>query len=79
MGAGIAITGTLFGLLHAFQLWGGWWQIALLIFVGVVLTAVRAVARTVSASYMVHLVYNSAQVIAFLLATQGGRQIPHIN
>ncbi len=40
--AGIAITGTLFGLMHAAQLWGGWGQIALLIFVGVVLTWVRA-------------------------------------
>jgi membrane protease YdiL (CAAX protease family) len=31
--AGIAITGTLFGLMHAAQLWGGWGQIALLILV----------------------------------------------
>ena len=28
--AGVAITGTLFGLMHAAQLWGGWGQIALL-------------------------------------------------
>ena len=76
LAAGIAVTGTLFGLLHAVQLWGGWWQIALLIFVGVVLTAVRAAAGTVAASYVVHLVYNSVQVIVFLVATQGGRHIP---
>jgi len=76
IGGGIVIVGALFGLLHAGQLWGGWWQIGLLILVGIVLTAVRAVARTVAASYVVHLVYNSVQVVAFLLATQGGRHIP---
>jgi membrane protease YdiL (CAAX protease family) len=76
IGAGVIITGTLFGLLHAVQLWGGWWQIALLIFVGIVLTAVRAATRTVAASYIVHLVYNSVQVAAFLFATHGGRHIP---
>jgi uncharacterized protein len=76
VGGGIAIVGTLFGLLHAVQLWGGWWQIALLIFVGIVLTAVRAAAGTLVASYIVHLIYNSVQVVAFLFATQGGRHIP---
>jgi membrane protease YdiL (CAAX protease family) len=76
VGGGIAIVGTLFGLLHAAQLWGGWWQIGLLIFVGIVLTAVRAAARTVAASYVVHLVYNSVQVAAFLFATHGGHYLP---
>ena len=28
--ASVLATGTLFGLLHAPQLWGGWWQIALI-------------------------------------------------
>jgi uncharacterized protein len=76
VGAAIALVGALFGLLHAGQLWGGWWQIGLLILVGVILTAVRATARTVTASYIVHLVYNSVQVVAFLFATHGGRHIP---
>jgi membrane protease YdiL (CAAX protease family) len=73
---GIAIVGTLFGLLHSVQLWGGWWQIALLVFVGIVLTVVRAGSGTLVASYIVHLIYNSVQVVAFLFATQGGRHIP---
>jgi membrane protease YdiL (CAAX protease family) len=76
IGGGIAIVGTLFGLLHSVQLWGGWWQIALLVFVGVVLTAVRAGSGTLVASYIVHLIYNSVQVVAFLFATQGGRHLP---
>jgi membrane protease YdiL (CAAX protease family) len=76
VGGAIALVGALFGLLHAGQLWGGWWQIGLLILVGIILTAVRATARTVTASYVVHLVYNSVQVVAFLFATHGGRHIP---
>jgi len=65
--AGIAITGTLFGLMHAAQLWGGWGQIGLLILVGIVLTWVRARTGTVAASYFVHLGYNGLQLIGFLI------------
>jgi membrane protease YdiL (CAAX protease family) len=65
--AGVAITGTLFGLMHAAQLWGGWGQIALLILVGVVLTWVRARTGTVAASFFVHLGYNSLQLIGYLV------------
>jgi membrane protease YdiL (CAAX protease family) len=70
--AGIAITGTLFGLMHAAQLWGGWGQIALLIFVGIVLTWVRARTGTVAASYCVHLGYNSLQLIGYLIYIVSG-------
>ncbi len=72
MAAGIAITGTLFGLMHAAQLWGGWGQIALLIFVGVVLTWVRARSGTVAASYFVHLGYNGLQLVGYLVYVLSG-------
>jgi membrane protease YdiL (CAAX protease family) len=67
--AGVLITGTLFGLLHAAQLWGGWGQIALLILVGVLLTWVRARTGTVTASYFVHLGYNGLQLLGYLAYT----------
>jgi membrane protease YdiL (CAAX protease family) len=73
---GILATGTLFGLLHASQLWGGWSQIALLVFVGVVLTFARAVSRTVATSFVIHTSYNSVQVIGLLVATHGLRHLP---
>jgi uncharacterized protein len=66
--AGILVTGTLFGLLHSVQLWGGWAQIAFLVLVGIVLTAVRAFTRTVLASYIIHASYNALPVIFYLLA-----------
>jgi uncharacterized protein len=74
--AGIVITGAIFGLLHAPQLWGGWSQIGLLIFVGIVFTAARAISRTVVASYLLHVSYNSFLFIAFLVASHGLRQLP---
>jgi hypothetical protein len=70
--AGIAVTGTLFGLMHAAQLWGGWGQIALLILVGVVLTWVRARTGTVAASYFVHLGYNGLQLVGYLIYVVSG-------
>jgi membrane protease YdiL (CAAX protease family) len=70
--AGIAITGTLFGLMHSAQLWGGWGQIALLILVGVALTWVRARTGTVAASYLVHLGYNGLQLVGYLIYVVSG-------
>lgn len=73
---GIIATGTLFGLLHAEQLWGGWGQIGLLILVGIVFTWLRAVTKTVLASYLVHLSYNSFLFFAFLFTSHGLRSLP---
>ena len=74
--AGILVTGTLFGLLHASQLWGGWAQIALLILVGIVFTYARARTHTVLASYLLHVSYNSFLFLGFVVASHGFHQFP---
>ena len=74
--AGIVVTGVLFGLAHAPQLWGGWGQIALLMGVGMVLTYIRARAGTVAASYCVHVSYNSILFVGLFFATGGLRHFP---
>jgi membrane protease YdiL (CAAX protease family) len=71
----ILATGTLFGLMHAFQLWKGWWEIALLVLVGIVFTWVRAVMRTVAASYCMHLGYNGLLFLGFI-ASGALRRLP---
>lgn len=73
---GVVATGTLFGLLHAEQLWGGWGQIGLLVLVGIVFTWLRAVTKSVLASYLVHLSYNSFLFFAFLFTSHGLRSLP---
>jgi membrane protease YdiL (CAAX protease family) len=70
--SGVVITGALFGLTHAAQLWGGWGQIALLVLVGIVLTWVRARTGTVAASYFVHLGYNGLQLVGYLVYVVSG-------
>ncbi|MFZ3214691.1 MAG: CPBP family glutamic-type intramembrane protease [Candidatus Acidiferrales bacterium] len=74
--AGILLTGTLFGLLHASQLWGGWAQIALLVVVGIVFTYARARTHTVVTSYLLHVSYNSSLFLAFIVASHGFRYFP---
>jgi uncharacterized protein len=68
---GILATGLLFGAMHAAQLWGGWGQIVLLTFVGIVLTWVRARTGTVAASFLVHFTYNTILFGFFFIGTQG--------
>ena len=74
--ASVIVTGTVFGLLHAAQLWGGWGQIALLVVVGIIFTYVRAVTRTVLASYLLHVSYNSFLFIAYAVASHGFLHLP---
>ena len=74
--AGVILTGVLFGVAHAQQLWGGWGEIGLLICVGIVLTYVRARAGTVAASYLVHVSYNTILFTGFYFATHGLRYFP---
>ncbi len=74
--AGILVTGFVFGLAHAPQLWGGWGQIALLMGVGTVLTYIRARAGTVAASYCVHVSYNTILFAGLFFATGGLRHFP---
>jgi len=73
---GVIATGTLFGLLHAPQLWGGWGQIGLLVLVGIIFTWLRATTKTVLAGYLVHLSYNSFLFFAFVFASHGLRSLP---
>jgi membrane protease YdiL (CAAX protease family) len=74
--AGVLVTGTLFGLLHGFQLGGAWWQVSLLVMVGAIFTWIRAATKTVLASYLLHLGYNSFLFVAFLVQTHFLRTMP---
>jgi len=73
--ASIVFTGAVFGLLHAPQLSGAWFQVLLLIGVGIVFTIARAATKTVAASFVLHISYNSLQVLGLILDTHGFRQM----
>lgn len=76
IGVSVLITGALFGLLHGFQLSFSWWQTALLVMVGVIFTWIRARAKTVVASYCLHLGYNSFLFAGFLVSTHFLKTMP---
>ncbi|HUK30960.1 MAG TPA: CPBP family intramembrane glutamic endopeptidase [Candidatus Acidoferrum sp.] len=70
MFTGIITTGLLFGAFHTPQLWPAFGQIALLVGVGITLTTVRARARSVLASTLFHMAYNSTLFVGLLVQTK---------
>ena len=74
--AGVILTGSLFGLIHAPQLEGAWGHIGLLAIVGIVFTYARARTGTLLASFLLHLGYNGILFFALFVFTQGLRNLP---
>jgi membrane protease YdiL (CAAX protease family) len=74
--AGIVVTGVLFGFLHGAQLGWTWALVAVLSIVGIVFTFVRARARSVFASYLLHLGYNSFIAFSAIFSTRFFTQMP---
>ena len=72
----ILLTALPFGLIHLPQY--GWaWGVALVIFlVGVACGAVRAVTKSVAASFLVHVGYNGTQMIILVVQSHGFRNMP---
>ena len=73
---GIFLTAFPFALMHLPQ-YGYAWGVMLVIFVvGVVCGIVRAVTRSVGASFLVHVGYNGSQMLIAVVATHGFRHMP---
>ena len=71
----IVLTGILFGLVHGMQLSFAWGPILMISVVGIVLTTVRAVKRSVAASMIVHIAYNLTLTVLTFVATDGFRHL----
>ena len=80
MGVPLAIflTGAAFGLLHGDQL-NFSWAVLIIFLVGVALTAVRAVTKSVAASFLVHVGYNGTLSTLLVVATDGFRHLEKLN
>ncbi len=76
---GIFVTGAIFGLLHGSQLWGGWWQIGLLVIVGILFTFARAATRTNVSSFLLHISYNGVQVIGVIVSLYAPKHFLHMH
>ena len=72
---GVTLTALPFGLIHSMQYANAWAAILVVVLVGVVLTLVRAVTKSVAASFLVHVGYNATLMFFAALATDGFRHM----
>lgn len=72
MGAvwGIVLTALPFGLMHYAQ-YRSWSAVLIIVLVGVVLTAVRAITKSVASSFIAHVGYNATLMVLTAVATDG--------
>jgi uncharacterized protein len=70
----VLLTALPFGLMHYLQ-YKSWAAVLVITLVGVVLTVVRAVTKSVSASFLVHIGYNATLMTLAAVATDGFRHM----
>jgi membrane protease YdiL (CAAX protease family) len=70
----IVLTALPFGIVHYLQ-YQSWAAVLVIALVGVVLTTVRAVTKSVAASFLVHVGYNGTLMVLAALATDGFRRM----
>jgi membrane protease YdiL (CAAX protease family) len=75
---GIVLTALPFGLIHAVQYGNAWSAVLVIFIVGLVLTVVRAVTKSVAASFLVHVGYNGALMVLAAVATDGFRHMDKV-
>jgi len=71
----VIFTALPFGLIHSMQYGNAWSAVLVIFLVGVVLTTVRAVTKSVAASFLVHVGYNGTLMILAAIATDGFRHM----
>lgn len=79
MFGGILITSMAFSLLHGDQLKYSWAAVLIIFLVGVALTTVRAVTKSVAASFLLHVGYNGTLSLLMFAATGGFRHLEKLN
>lgn len=76
--AGIFLTGAAFGIIHGAQL-GYSWAVLIIFLVGIALTTVRAITKSVAASFLVHVGYNGTLSLLMYVVTGGFRHLEKLN
>ena len=68
---GILVTGLLFGLIHSPQYGYSWAAVLVVSLVGVALTTIRAITKSVASSFLAHVGYNGTIMALAAAATDG--------
>jgi membrane protease YdiL (CAAX protease family) len=72
---GILLTALPFALIHMAQYGYAWGAVLIIFLVGIVLTAVRAVTKSVASSFLAHVSYNGTLMVLAALQTDGFRHM----
>lgn len=72
---GVLITAFLFALMHFVQYGRSWGAVLIIFLVGIVLTTIRAVTKSVAASFLAHVGYNATLMVLAAAATDGFRHM----
>jgi membrane protease YdiL (CAAX protease family) len=75
---GILLTALPFGLIHAFQYGYAWGAVLIVFLVGVVLTAVRAMTKSVASSFLAHVGYNGTLMVLAAWSTDGFKHMEKV-
>ncbi len=68
---GVLITAFLFALMHFAQYGRSWGAVLIIFLVGIVLTTIRAVTKSVGSSFLAHVGYNATLMVLAATATDG--------
>jgi membrane protease YdiL (CAAX protease family) len=71
---GVILTALPFGMMHYAQ-YRSWSAVLIIILVGLVLTTVRAVTKSVASSFLAHVGYNATLMVLTAVATDGFRHM----
>jgi uncharacterized protein len=76
---GAVLTAASFAAIHGAQLKYSWGPVLVIFMVGLVLTLVRALSKSVAASVLLHIAYNGTLSLVMFLATDGFRHLERLN
>jgi hypothetical protein len=71
----VVLTSTLFAFIHGAQLSYSWGPMLVILFVGLLLTAVRVQMKSVAASWVLHVGYNATLFLMMYAGTDGFRRL----
>jgi uncharacterized protein len=77
--ASIFLTSLLFATIHGPQLSHAWGPVLVIFLVGITLTTVRAVKKSVAATILMHMAYNGTIFVAAYFATDGFKHMEKFN
>jgi membrane protease YdiL (CAAX protease family) len=75
----VVLSALLFALIHSAQLANAWAPVLMIFVVGIALGTVRALGRSLAASLLVHISYNSTIAVLLYLGTDGYRHLERLN